>query len=325
MFGLLGSVVNGITGLFNASSQRKAQKEANKTNLQIARETNQAQMDLAKYQADRNYELWQENNAYNTPSAQMERYNEAGLNPNLIYGEGQSASAGNSSSPADGYQAPTLQRAHVNPENFQLPMLGDTLMQGLMMVEDINKRKAEVDNIRQSTLNLQSDNDLKILQIAYQKFANSKTRDEADVWREFMKSRISSLHGQAHLSESNALTNDALRPFVVNLKTKEVEHLMLQNDDLKYKIKNLNPASKNKIYAEIGKVLAETELAKMNTHLSSTSADLNERRWMESVSNQTGRDLENRIKEILLNNGLNLKESGVTGMVQKLINNLLNL
>lgn len=48
---------------------------------------NQGQMDLAKYVADRNVGFWNLQNEYNTPKKQMQRYIDAGLNPNLIYGQ----------------------------------------------------------------------------------------------------------------------------------------------------------------------------------------------------------------------------------------------
>ena len=38
--------------------------------------------------------MWNMQNEYNLPTNQMQRYQDAGLNPNLIYGEG-SASSGN--------------------------------------------------------------------------------------------------------------------------------------------------------------------------------------------------------------------------------------
>lgn len=37
---------------------------------------------------NREYSLWQQQNAYNTPAAQMERLKAAGLNPMLVYGNG---------------------------------------------------------------------------------------------------------------------------------------------------------------------------------------------------------------------------------------------
>ena len=71
--------------------------------------TNKANMKLAEYQFDTQKEMWKMNNDYNTPAAQMERYNRAGLNPNLIYGQG---STGNSTS-APSYQAPRLEAPQV--------------------------------------------------------------------------------------------------------------------------------------------------------------------------------------------------------------------
>ena len=63
-------------------------------------------MRIARYSADFERQMIQEQNAYNAPSAQMQRYQDAGLNPNLIYGQG-SASAGNQSQIAR-YETPDL-------------------------------------------------------------------------------------------------------------------------------------------------------------------------------------------------------------------------
>lgn len=40
-----------------------------------------------------NYRMWQEQNAYNTPAEQMKRFDAAGLNPNLIYSQGNAGNA----------------------------------------------------------------------------------------------------------------------------------------------------------------------------------------------------------------------------------------
>lgn len=45
-------------------------------------------MQLAQFQADENRRLQAEQNAYNTPEAQMQRYRDARLNPHLVYGQG---------------------------------------------------------------------------------------------------------------------------------------------------------------------------------------------------------------------------------------------
>lgn len=91
-----------LGGLLSSSGTNST----NATNLQAVRETNQANMDLAKYQYEQNLEQWNRENAYNTPAAQMRRFATAGLNPNLIYNQSNTASQ----SPA--YDAPTLQAYH---------------------------------------------------------------------------------------------------------------------------------------------------------------------------------------------------------------------
>lgn len=53
------------------------------------------QKELMQYQNDWNLEMWNRQNEYNSPIQQMARYQQAGLNPNLIYSQG---SPGNSQS-----------------------------------------------------------------------------------------------------------------------------------------------------------------------------------------------------------------------------------
>lgn len=50
--------------------------------------TIRARKELAKYEFAQNKEMWREMMKYNTPVAQMSRFEKAGLNPRLIYGQG---------------------------------------------------------------------------------------------------------------------------------------------------------------------------------------------------------------------------------------------
>jgi hypothetical protein len=43
---------------------------------------------LAQYQNDYNYWMWQKENEYNTPASQVQRYADAGLSTNLMYDQG---------------------------------------------------------------------------------------------------------------------------------------------------------------------------------------------------------------------------------------------
>lgn len=72
---LVGGLVSGIGSLLGT-------KKANDTNIQLARMANQW-----------NIEQWERDNAYNAPAAQMERFQAAGLNPNLIYGQQNTANS----------------------------------------------------------------------------------------------------------------------------------------------------------------------------------------------------------------------------------------
>ena len=83
-----------IDSLSNSIATDKAQQSANEANIQLARENREWQAEQVEKQ-----------NAYNTPSAQMQRWIEAGLNPNLIYSQGTSGNQ--SSTPSS--TVPTVQ------------------------------------------------------------------------------------------------------------------------------------------------------------------------------------------------------------------------
>lgn len=59
-----------------------------------ARENYEFSTALANQQNMWNYHMWQEQNAYNSPKAQMQRYVDAGLSPNLMYSQGNSGNSG---------------------------------------------------------------------------------------------------------------------------------------------------------------------------------------------------------------------------------------
>lgn len=112
-----GSLLGGIFGL-------GAQSSANETNKE-----------LADYAYQKSVEMWNRQNAYNTPSSQMERLRAAGLNPNLVYGSGVT---GNTSSGAPDYKAPNV--SAVTSGGF----VSDAVQKGLWT-------KAQLDNLQQQT------------------------------------------------------------------------------------------------------------------------------------------------------------------------------
>lgn len=82
---------------------------------------------------------WNRQNEYNSPQAQMERYRKAGLNPNLIYGGGNT-SAGN---------AVQVQQANMQRPEFQAPQIDATGV--LTSYYDTQLKKANLDLIKTQT------------------------------------------------------------------------------------------------------------------------------------------------------------------------------
>ena len=75
------------------------------------------QKDLMRIQNDYNVQNWHMQNSYNTPAAQMQRLKAAGLNPDLMYGNGSAGVQANLPSGVSGGSAPGYSPA---PEGLNL-------------------------------------------------------------------------------------------------------------------------------------------------------------------------------------------------------------
>lgn len=92
LIGAGSSLLGGIFDLFGSS-------DTNSANLQIARETNAQNKALFERQLGWNEEMWNKQNAYNTPAAQRARFEQAGINPYMALGNIQGGNAELQSSP----------------------------------------------------------------------------------------------------------------------------------------------------------------------------------------------------------------------------------
>lgn len=288
-------VIGGIAGLFGQNKQNKA-------NMDLVREQNNAQMALAKYQADRNLDLWNLNNEYNTPKAQMQRYKDAGLNPNLIYGNG-SSSAGNSSSPADGYNAPSLNRANVSYGNTL--SAAQLMMNGLTQAMSVKKTAAETASIYQNMANLKEDNNLKKLTQIQMMINNSKSATELKFWEERMRAEIANYDSrnvlnfaQAQLADSNRFTNNALRPYVVSEAKQRVVNALEETIQKRFQ-NSLNGLQRKMLVARLANLVADTEFK--NANISATQ-------------------INSAVDRILLDSGLNLRNDEVDRVIYNMFN-----
>lgn len=94
---IIGPIIDAFSQ--NAQAQTEAQISRENTDKTIA-----ANKELAQAAYDQNVKMWNMQNAYNSPQAQMERYKQAGLNPNLAVAGGNPGNA----SGIPSYQAPRV-------------------------------------------------------------------------------------------------------------------------------------------------------------------------------------------------------------------------
>ena len=84
--GVIDSLVGGVFGLIGGNQTNKANEKLNKEQMKF----NAEQAEISRNWQE---EMWNKANQYNSPVQQMQRLTEAGLNPNLVYGNGADATA----------------------------------------------------------------------------------------------------------------------------------------------------------------------------------------------------------------------------------------
>ena len=91
---ILGAAVIGAgASLVGGALGAAGQSSANRTNIQLQREQNAWNEKQAEKANQWNIEQWERENLYNSPMQQMQRLEQAGLNPNLMYSQGNTGSA----------------------------------------------------------------------------------------------------------------------------------------------------------------------------------------------------------------------------------------
>lgn len=119
--GAAGSVLGSFIG---GSTSAAAQRRANETNLQIARETNAQNYRIFQEQQQFNENQFNRWLDYSTPAAQRQRYEDAGINPYMAVGQLQN---GTPSSALTSANSAPMQGAQVQP----VQGLGDALQNSI--------------------------------------------------------------------------------------------------------------------------------------------------------------------------------------------------
>ncbi|UOK21003.1 DNA pilot protein [Chifec microvirus UA13_27] len=271
--GIIGGAASLGSSIIGGSSAASAAKNANATNLQIARETNQANAALAQQQQNWNVDLWNMQNNYNTPAAQLQRYKDAGLNPNLIYGSG-SGSSGNAGSISTVAPA-RMERASVQPVNY-FQGVAQGLSQGLSAFLQsqqlsIQEKRAEADVTRTGSSVDLNEKRMQLMeaqiyseQIRPELIAAQANKLNQDTCRQFVETAIAS-DRQIHTAQYYRQQVEAQ---AVAMKLNEVS---IQK--IAYELSELLPLRKEQLEALIKNVKAGTTLRELQGSLMSTDVD----------------------------------------------------
>lgn len=215
---VVGGTASLINGLFNSASTNKA----NKRTIQFAKESQQEQERFAK-------EMFNMENAYNDPSAVMDRLAKAGINPNAYWSEGN-ASAGMAS--GDSSISPVSPDIKPVPSPFQGMVTGNAFT-ALKEIYDIEqtKRQNERQGIENSYLarmyeqelkKSMSEESLNKAKTAYQNLENEGFPEyrSKELWR--MEAEAYSAAASGDLAKANRL----VAKFEAKAKKYELDELL---------------------------------------------------------------------------------------------------
>lgn len=183
------AIGSGLTSIINTNKTIKAQRK------------------LAEYSYSKDLEMWNKANEYNSPTAQMERLKNAGLNPHLVYGNG--SVTGNTTTQTPKYQ-------QYSPEyKYEAPQIAGALAT-LGAYQDYQNKKAVnegimLDNVDKSNRNFVS----------------------SEMW----KQRLESLMWGAHLNKQKGIIQEnyaqnAPQMFDID-RTRQLNALALQSAQVK--------------------------------------------------------------------------------------------
>lgn len=127
----IGAGLSSLLGFGSGAANRKAQERANAQQRKFA-------LKMYGMQKQDALAFWQKQNKYNSPAEQMRRFQEAGLNPNLMYGQGNSGNAG-------AINVPTKGDFNPRPESFGQSLAA--LSQGVGQYFNFRTQLQQVNNL----------------------------------------------------------------------------------------------------------------------------------------------------------------------------------
>lgn len=126
-------ITQGAASIWNAFTQGKTNRQQRSYEMDMYNRQRQDAIEDFNRQ-------WSLETQYNSPSATMQRYKDAGLNPNLIYGSNQV------------YNPPAVRSSSAGQWNPKAPQIdGSSLGSTFMNIYDAQMKEAQTDNLKAAT------------------------------------------------------------------------------------------------------------------------------------------------------------------------------
>lgn len=208
------SLMGGLFSLIGAKKQRAYENQMFDKNVQVNREN------------------WEMENLYNSPEAQMQRLKKAGLNPNLVYGNGATAMGGSidGSSPS------------VSDQSGAYTRFADALaapVQGLNMLYDLRMKNAQTNYIDQQRIRAITDGNLNLSKTILTDILADKANIENIIGRKTMQQviKMATLNlrqGLAGIHKTQADTEAATRNAELAGSRKEGQDISNKMQQMEY-------------------------------------------------------------------------------------------
>lgn len=134
----MSGILSAATSLIQPAVDIFRQSWQNRVNSAQANKQRDFQREMANYAYTKDLEMWNKSNQYNTPAAQMQRLKDAGLNPNLAYGQ---ATTGTTATQMPKYQKYDTPVAQLTVPKFDAAST-------IQKFQDITLRQAQIDNVK---------------------------------------------------------------------------------------------------------------------------------------------------------------------------------
>jgi hypothetical protein len=281
------------TPLCSASS--KASKYAANKNFDSVQDTNAQNYKIWQEQKDYDYTKWKEQLAYNTPSAQRERLEAAGINPQLAM---NNISTGEATSNAGGQNPPTMEAPQIDAAAMGQAVANDknNIVQSLGMMSSILKQAQEAKEIqiRNSWANIK--NTLDVAGTTKDNSLKEQAIKAAKLQNEFTDRTM----------EDNVQMKSSMATYVWRQSLNEAAKgslMELQKDVQTFYRDKVQPAELHKVNADIHqaltKAIADIMVAKSTSAANASQIDVN-KQLIDEIKSRTRNNLsDNKAKEFL--------------------------